>query len=118
MAHELLCAIPFAPTRGEAVKRRERFAKAFRRTHPKAVEILAKDWERMVAFYDFPKEHWKHLRTTNVVESPFAAVRLRTDAAKRFKRTDNATAMIWRLLLAAEVFRGVVFEDGVRIMKT
>ena len=132
MARELLCSIPYAPTRVEAVKRRERFAKAFRRTHPKAVAILEKDWERMIAFYDFPKEHWKHLRTTNVVESPFAAVRLRTDAAKRFKKTDNATAMIWRLLLIAEkrfrkidaphlaaaVYRGVVFDDGVRITKT
>lgn len=131
MAREMLCAIPYAPTRAEAVKRRDRFAKAFRRTHPKAVAILEKDWERMVAFYDFPKEHWKHLRTTNVVESPFAAVRLRTDAAKRFKKTANATAMIWRLLLvaekrfrkidaphlAAEVYRGVVFEDGVKIVK-
>ena len=114
------------------MKHRERFAKAFRRTHPKAVEILDKDWERMVAFYDFPKEHWKHLRTTNVVESPFAAVRLRTDAAKRFKKTENATAMIWRLLLVAEkrfrkidaphlaaaVHRGVQFDDGVKIAKT
>jgi transposase-like protein len=132
MARELLCAIPYAPTRAEALKRRERFAKAFRRTYPKAVEILEKDWERMIAFYDFPKEHWKHLRTTNVVESPFAAVRLRTDAAKRFKKTENATAMIWRLLLvaekrfrkidaphlAAEVYRSVVFEDGMKITKS
>jgi transposase-like protein len=114
------------------MNRRERFAKAYRRTYPKAVEILEKDWERMVAFDDFPKEHWKHLRTTNVVESPFAAVRLRTDAAKRFKKTANATAMIWRLLLvtekrlrkidaphlAAAVYRGVVFEDGVKLTKS
>ena len=132
MGRELLCAIPYAETRAEALKRRERFAKSFRRTYPRAVEILERDWERMVAFYDFPKEHWKHLRTTNVVESPFAAVRLRTNAAKRFKKTENATAMIWRLLLvaekrfrkidalypAAEVNRGVMFEDGVMITKS
>ena len=49
------------------------------------MDVLEDDWERMVAFYDFPEDHWKHLRTTNVVESPFAAVRLRTSAAKRFK---------------------------------
>ncbi len=55
----------------------------------------------MTAFYDFPEKHWRHLRTTNVVESPFASVRLRTTAAKRFKRGDNATALIWRLLLVA-----------------
>ncbi len=80
----------------------------------------------MVAFYDFPKEHWKHLRTTNVVESPFAPVRLRTAAAKRFKRVDNATAMIWKVLLVAEsrfrrldapeqlaaVYAGQIFADG------
>ena len=57
------------------------------------------DWERLVTFYAFPKAHWKHLRTTNVVESPFAAVRLRTAAAKRFKKVENATAVIWKTLL-------------------
>ncbi len=56
----------------------------------------------MVTFYQFPREHWPHLRTTNVVESPFAAVRLRTTAAKRFKRVENATALIWKLLQVAE----------------
>ena len=56
----------------------------------------------MVTFYDFPAEHWKHVRTTNVVESPFAALRLRTDAAKRFKRVDRAIAVIWKMLLVAE----------------
>ncbi len=50
---------------------------------PKAVERLHTDWERLVTFYQFPREHWQHLRTTNVVESPFAAVRLRTTAGKR-----------------------------------
>jgi hypothetical protein len=51
--------------------------------------------------YAFPKAHWKHLRTTNMVESPFAAVRLRTGAAKRFKKVENATAVICRTLLVA-----------------
>jgi len=132
MAREQLCTIPYAPTRREAERRRDAFAKAYRRTHPRAVALLLKDWERMVAFYDFPREHWKHLRTSNVVESPFAAVRLRTDAAKRFKKAANATALIWRLLrvaesrfrkldapqLTAEVHRGVKYADGVRITKS
>jgi putative transposase len=132
MAREQLCQIPYAPTRREAERRRDAFAKAYRRTHPKAVALLLKDWERMVAFYDFPREHWKHLRTSNVVESPFAAVRLRTDAAKRFKKAANATALIWRLLrvaesrfrkldapqLAAEVYRGVKYADGVKLTKS
>jgi transposase-like protein len=132
MAREQLCAIPYAPTRAEARRLRDAFAKTWRRTHPKAVAILEKDWERMVAFYDFPKEHWKHLRTSNVVESPFASVRLRTDAAKRFKKVTNATALIWRLLrvaesrfrklnaphLVAQVYRGVKFVDGVKINRS
>ena len=63
---------------------------------------LEEDWERLVTFYAFPQEHWKHLRTTNVVESPFAAVRLRTGAAKRYKKVENATAVIWKTLLVAE----------------
>ena len=81
-----------------------------------------------MTFYAFPKEHWKHLRTTNVVESPFATVRLRTEAAKRFKKVENATAVIWKTLLVAEqrfrrldaperlpeVAEGVVYVDGAR----
>jgi putative transposase len=63
---------------------------------------LEEDWEPLVTFYAFPKEHWKHLHTTNVVESPFAAVRRRAAAAKRFKKVENATTVIWKTLLAAE----------------
>jgi len=130
-AREPLCRIPYARTRAAAEKLRDGFAKAYRRTHPRAVETLEKDWERMVAFYDFPREHWKHLRTTNVIESPFALVRLRTDASRRFKKTENATALIWRLLLvaerhfhklfaahlASEVYRGVQYVDGLKVGK-
>ena len=56
----------------------------------------------MVSFYRFPRGHWRHLRTSNVVESPFAALRLRTDAAKRFKKVANATAVVCKMLLLAE----------------
>ena len=125
-AKDLLRAVVYAPSRAEAVKAREVFARRYRPWYPKAVDVLEDDWERMVAFYDFPEDHWKHLRTTNVVESPFAAVRLRTTAAKRFKRVESATALIRKLLLVAEkrfrrldaphllkdVFEGSKFEDG------
>jgi len=67
-----------------------------------AAKTLERDWDRMVTFYRFPEEHWKHLRTTNPVESPFAALRLRTDAAKRYKKVASATAVIWKMLLVAE----------------
>lgn len=125
-AKELLRAIVYAPTRAAAVKAREAFKKRYGPWYPKAVATLEEDWERMVMFYDFPEEHWKHLRTTNVVESPFASVRLRTSAAKRFKRVESATALIWKLLTVAQkrfrkldaphllrdVFDGRKFEDG------
>ena len=94
-----------------------------------AKESLERDWDRMVTFYQFPREHWRHLRTTNIVESPFAALRLRTGAAKRFKKVTNATAMIWKMLMLAEkrfrkldasdklkqVFAGIQFKDGVEV---
>ena len=94
-----------------------------------AKESLERDWDRMVTFYQFPKEHWRHLRTTNIVESPFAALRLRTGAAKRFKKVANATAVIWKMLMLAEkrfrkldapdrlkqVFAGIQFKDGVEV---
>ena len=77
----------------------------------RAAEGLERDWERMVTFYDFPAEHWRHLRTTNVVESPFAPLRLRTDAAKPFKRVDRAIAVIWKMLMVAES-RACARESG------
>ncbi len=61
------------------------------------------------------KEHWVHIRTTNVVESPFSAVRLRTDAAKRYRKVQNATAMIWKLLGVAEkrsAVQGILVTQG------
>jgi putative transposase len=67
-----------------------------------AAAVLAEDWERLVAYYDYPQAHWVHLRTSNPVESPFASARRRTSAAKRFKKTENATAMLWKLLMVAE----------------
>ena len=77
-AKDLLRAVVYAPSRAEALKAREVFARRYRPWYPKAVDVLEDDWERMVAFYDFPEDHWKHLRTTNVVESPFAALRCAT----------------------------------------
>jgi putative transposase len=95
--------IVYAETRQQAEARRDDFVRWCRvEGYCNAGETLVRDWDRMVTFYQFPKEHWKHLRTTNVVESPFAALRLRTDAAKRYKKVENATAIIWKMLLLAE----------------
>ncbi len=97
-----LRSMMYAETRAECEHARDRFVKQFRGSYAKASETLLRDWDRMVAFFDFPKEHWTHLRTTNIVESPFASVRLRTTAAKRYKRVENASALIWKLLRVAE----------------
>jgi transposase-like protein len=92
----------YAETREACEQLRRQCVAQFRRLVPQAMETLERDWERLVSYYGVPKEHWKHLRTTNVIESPFAAVRLRTTAAKRFKRVENACALIWKVLGVAE----------------
>jgi len=126
-AGEYLKRIPYAKTHSECERLRDIFIERYRKDYPKATEKLLSDWDRMITFYSFPKEHWVHIRTTNVVESPFGSVRLRTDAAKRFKKIQNATAMIWKLLQVAEknfrtlkgywllsdVYTGKRFVDGI-----
>lgn len=67
-----------------------------------AMECLWAAMEKLLAFYEFPTEHWKHLRTTNVIESPFASVRLRTDAAKRFRSSKSGTHLVFKVLLNCE----------------
>jgi len=94
--------IMYAETKEQAERLRKQCVAQYRKLFPKAMAALERDWDRMVTYYDYPSEHWKHLRTTNVVESPFASVRLRTTAAKRFTRVENACALIWKLLCVAE----------------
>jgi putative transposase len=131
-ARTLLCAMPYAETQAACEALREQFTHRYRKLALKAVERLADDWERLVTFYQFPREHWPHLRTSNVVESPFATVRLRTTAAKRFKKVENATALIWKMLQVAEstfrrlkgaellpaVYAGAQYVDGVLKRRT
>ncbi|MBK9118317.1 MAG: transposase [Phycisphaerales bacterium] len=57
------------------------------------------DLDRCLTFYAFPEPHWSHLRTTNVIESPFAGVRLRTNAAKRFKKTKSGVYLVHQVLM-------------------
>jgi transposase-like protein len=102
-ARVLLTRIPYAKTQQEAEKLKREFqAWCCKRGLEGAADLLDRDWQRMLTFYGFPQEHWQHLRTTNIVESPFAVVRLRTTAAKRYKKVANATAVIWKTLQVAE----------------
>jgi putative transposase len=126
----LLTAIPYADTREDAERQKRAFQAWCTKKGVSLVgQMLDQDWERLVVFYEFLKAHWKHLRTSNPIESPFAAVRLRTAAAKRYKRVENATAVIWKTLLIAErtfrrldapellaeVAEGVMYLNGGRV---
>ena len=99
--------------------------------YDKAVECLIKDRDAMLAFYDFPAEHWKHLRTTNPIESSFATVRHRTVRSKGCLSNKTALAMIFKLAEAAEknwrridghnqlpkIILGVRFTDGIEVVR-
>lgn len=101
-ARTRLWALPSAARQAACEELRDQVATRYSQLAPTAVERLTAAWERRVTFSQFPREHWRHLRTTNVVESPFAAVRRRTTAAKRCNKVASATAMIGKLLQVAE----------------
>jgi transposase-like protein len=101
-ARKHLAAMMYAESREQALQERKKFEQAFRH-NPKGVKTVVENWERLTTYYDFPREHWKHLRTSNVVESPFSRVRLRTTASRRFKSQINATCLIWKTLMVAEM---------------
>jgi transposase-like protein len=127
-AKNMLHDIWMAETKAEAVKAFDLFVATLQAKYPKATECLAKDREVLLTFYDFPAEHWIHIRTTNPIESTFATVRLRSAKTKGcgsriacltmvFKLTQSAEAN-WRSLngsnLLPEVIQGVRFVDGLK----
>jgi putative transposase len=127
-AKEMLHEIWMASSRAEANRAFDLFLRNWEAKYPKATNCLEKDREALLAFYDFPAEHWLHLRTTNPIESVLATVRLRTCKTKGcgnriacetmvFKLMESA-AKGWRKLngslLLPEVIRGVKFVDGER----
>lgn len=94
-----LRAIWQAETREAAQRLAERLIRDFRQAgYERAADCLADDLDRCLTFYRFPEAHWSHLRTTNPIESVFASVRLRTNAAKRFKKTGSAVHLMYQLL--------------------
>jgi transposase-like protein len=119
----------YAARRADCEAARARFAAEFQPKYSKAVEALAANWERLVTFFDFPAEHWKHLRTTNVIESPFATVRLRERATRGAGSRTKGLLMAFKLLEMAElrwrrldgaqllplVRAGVKFADGIQL---
>ena len=118
-----------AETKADALKAFDVFEKTYVVKYEKAVTCLTKDRDVLLAFYDFPAEHWKHLRTTNPIESTFATVRHRTIRTKGCLSNDTAIAMVFKLLEAAQrswrrldgtsflpkVIFGVKFKNGIEM---
>jgi putative transposase len=128
-AKSMLHEIWMAATKDNALKAFGKFTATFQAKYPKAVECLLKDTDELLAYYDFPAEHWQHLRTSNPIESTFATVRLRTSKTKgagsrvaclamAFKLVESAQNH-WRKLngsmLLSEVIAGVIFKDGTKL---
>jgi transposase-like protein len=128
-AKQKLHEIWMADTREHAHQAFDLFRKTYEAKYPKAVECLTKDREVLLAFYDFPAEHWIHLRTTNPIESTFATVRLRTKRTKGCGSRIACLTMVYKLMQSAskrwrllngtqvlvEVLRGTIFIDGICI---
>ena len=91
-----------AATREEAYEAFDRFLSRFRAKYPKAAECLKKDKEELLAFYDFPAQHWVHIRTTNPIESTFATVRLRTAKTRSCVSRQTILSMVFKLVQSAE----------------
>ena len=120
-----------APTRPCAEVAIDVFAEKYGAKHDKAVECLTKDREALLAFFDFPAEHWDHLKTTNPIESVFATVRHRTVRTKGSLSPKTAKLMVFKLLCAAsktwrrlkstnqlpKLIAGVRFQDGIEVIQ-
>jgi len=127
-AKDMLHEIYLAPSRAAAEKAFDLFLSTYAAKYPKATECLAKDRQELLVFYDFPAEHWMHLRTTNVIESVFATVRLRTEKTKGSGTRIACLTMVFKLMQSAsrhwralngsalliEVIKGTVFVDGIK----
>jgi putative transposase len=121
----------WAPNRAAAEAAIDVFAEKYRAKYGRAVECLAKDRAALLAFYDFPAEHWDHLRTTNPIESVFATVRHRTVRTKGSLSATTARLMVFKLVIAAsktwrrlkgtnqlpKIIAGVRFNDGIEVIQ-
>jgi putative transposase len=131
-AKQDLHSIYEAESRKEAEDAFDRFVAKYSAKYDEAAACLAKDRESLLAFYDFPAEHWKHVRTSNPIESTFATVRLRTEKTKGCLSRQTALAMVFKLAQAAErswrrldgserlgqLIQGVHFRDGEPVQKS
>ena len=119
-----------AETKPEALVAFGAFVETYGVKYDKAIACLVKDRDALLAFYDFPAEHWKHLRTTNPIESTFTTIRHRTVRSKGCLSNKTALALIFKLAQAAEkswrrldghhhlpkVIRGIKFTNGIEVL--
>ena len=131
-AKRALQEIWMAETKTDALAAFDAFVETWGVKYDKAVECLIKDRDALLGFYDFPAEHWKHLRTTNAIESSFATVRHRTVRSKGCLSNKTALAMIFKLAEAAEkswrrlnghnqlpkIVLGIKFTDGIEVVRS
>ena len=129
-AKRALQEIWMAETKTDADAAFDAFIESYQVKYDKAAECLEKDREALLAFYDFPAEHWKHLRTTNPIESTFATVRHRTTRSKGCLSNKTARAMVFKLVDGAQknwrkldghsqlpkIIQGVKFTDGLEVV--
>ena len=127
-AKKALRDIYLAATKADAETAFDRFIKTYETKYPKTVECLNKDRTALLAFYNFPAEHWMHIRTSNPIESTFATVRLRTDKTRGCVSQSSLLSLVFKLVQSAqkrwlriqkfnrlaEVIEGVKFTDGIR----
>lgn len=124
--------IYMADTKANALLAYDGFITKFEDKYPKAVACLEKSKEELLAFYDFPAKHWRHIRSTNIIESTFATLRHRTRQTKGAGTRKAAEAMAWKLCLEAEkhwkklngsnlvmkLFQNVTFKDGIELINS
>jgi transposase-like protein len=130
-AKEKLHQIWQAPDKAEAQTHFDDFISIYEAKYPKATDCLKKDRDKLLTFYDFPAEHWRHIRTTNPIESTFATVRLRTDKVRSCFSSKTVVTMAFKLCQCAQkrwqrlygyrtlgkVIRGVKFINGIEEMR-
>jgi putative transposase len=128
-AKTMIHNIYLAPSKKDANIAFDRFIETFSLKYPKAVKALTQNRDKLLTFYDYPAEHWLHIRSTNVIESPFATVRLRTNKTKGCGTKLATLTMVYKLLMSAQkrwwrlrghlkvedVMNSVQFKDGVEV---
>jgi transposase-like protein len=117
-ARQAIHGMTEANSREECTRQREAYCKQLRaQGHPDAAACLERDWDDFTRFYDFPEEHWIHLRTSNPIESVFSGVRLRTNAAKRMKVRENAAYLVFKLVMRLSTnWRGINGRNQIELL--